>query len=160
MLLSLLSIACLRGIPPVDLAQDRVPQIPLAPEGCSAAALVPVRGSSSCGLGGNCHAKGQLFTLEESLAIPKRKASCSVRYDQDSGQGAFTVVVRDSALLGAFVCMVDGGDWLSMELLPHAAPPSPEVRAFYGRGLVTEADERPRFGRDCDPGNEAQSWEG
>lgn len=94
------------------------------------------------------------------MAIPKRKASCSVRYDQESGQGAFTVVVRDSELLGRFVCMVDGGDWLSMELLPHAAPPSPEVRAFYGRGMVRDADERPRFGRDCEPGNEAQSWEG
>ena len=159
MLFSLLSIACLRGVPPADLAQDRLPQIPLAPDGCSAAALVPVRGSSSCGLGGNCHAKGQLFTHAESVAIPKRKASCSVRYDQESGQGAFTVVVRDNELVGRFVCMVDGGDWLSMELMPHASTPSPEVRAFYGKGLVMEEDQRPRFGRDCNPGNEAQSWE-
>ncbi|MFT5583964.1 MAG: hypothetical protein ACI9VR_001548 [Cognaticolwellia sp.] len=160
MLLSLVSIACLRGVPPADLAQDRVPQIPLAPKGCSAAALIPVRGSSSCGLGGSCHAKGLLFTHAESLAVPKHKASCSVRYDQGSGQGAFTVLVRDSELVGHFVCMVDGGDWLSMELLPHAAPPSPEVRAFYGRGLLIEAQERPRFGRECKTENEAQNWGG
>lgn len=159
MLFSLMTIACLRGAPPADLAQDRVPQIPLAPAGCSAAAVVPVRGSSSCGLGGSCEAKGQLFTHQDSLAVPKRKASCSVAYDQASGQGAFTVVVRDSELLGPFVCMVDGGDWLSMELLPHAAAPSPDVRAFYGKGLILEEDQRPRFGRECKPGNEAQAWD-
>ena len=160
MLFSLLSIACLRGAPPYNLAQDTVPQIPLAPEGCSAAALVPVRGSSSCGLGGNCHAKGQLFTHTESLAIPKHKASCSVRYDQESGQGAFTIVVRDSELAGPFVCMVDGGDWLSMELLPHASPPSPGVRAFYGRGILLVDQDRPGFSRECKAENEAQDWEG
>lgn len=158
MLLTLLSIACMRAAPPAELAQARVPKIPLAPEGCTAAALVPVRGSSSCGLGGACRAKGQLFTHQASEAIPKRKASCSVAYDQESGQGAFTVVVRDSALIGTFVCMVDGGDWLSMELLPHAAAPSPEVRAFYGRGLVTEKDQSPRFGRRCTTEAGPQDW--
>jgi len=160
MLFSLLSIACLRGAPPSNLAQDTVPQIPLAPKGCSAAALIPVRGSGSCGLGGNCHAKGQLFTHAESLPVPKQQASCSVRYDQQSGQGAFTILVRDSELQGRFVCMVSGGDWLSVELLPHASPPSPEVRAFYGRGLLSENQDIPGFGRECQSENRAQDWTG
>ncbi|MED5371833.1 MAG: hypothetical protein VX899_12505 [Myxococcota bacterium] len=151
-------LACLHGAPPSELSQARVPEIPGPPRGCALVAKVPVRGVSSCGVGGECQAQGRLFDAVTSEAVPRRKAHCSVAYDRDARRGTYTIVVHDEGLVGAFTCLVDGGDWLRLSLTPHATSPSPEVEAWYGRGLMRAGSDAPRFGLECSPGTGQQDW--